>query len=87
MAEVKLHATRVADLARATFLAQNARTGTQRDKILERIRTLSTREAARHQKQMAALISAAAAPAGSGTPAAPSATSPAPPAASAGNQP
>jgi hypothetical protein len=68
--ELKLHATRVAELARLQFLAENARTGPDRDKLLARIRKLSGREAERHQKQLAKLTATSAgAPAGSANPA------------------
>jgi hypothetical protein len=53
--ELKLHVTRVAELTRLQFLAQNARTGAQRDKLLARIAKLSAREAERHQKQLTKL--------------------------------
>lgn len=62
--ELKLHATRVAELARLQFLAENARTGAQREKLLGRIAKLSAREAQRHQKQLAKLAAAAGAPSG-----------------------
>jgi hypothetical protein len=45
--ELKLHATRVAELARLRFLAENARTGAEREKLLARIGKLSAREAER----------------------------------------
>jgi hypothetical protein len=67
--ELKLHATRVAELARLQFLAENARTGAAREKLLARIGKLSAREAERHQKQLAKLTAAAGAPSGNATPA------------------
>jgi hypothetical protein len=73
--ELKLHATRTAELARIQFLAENARKGAEREKLLARVAKLSAREKARHQRQLARLAavaapsaSAAVAPAGSGAP-------------------
>jgi hypothetical protein len=63
--ELRLHATRVAELARLQFLAENARTGAAREKLLARIGKLSAREAERHQKQLAKLTAAAGAPSSS----------------------
>lgn len=67
-AELKLHATRVAELSRLKFLADNARTGAQRDKLLSRIDTLSNRETQRHRARMAKLLGARPMPSGSVTP-------------------
>jgi hypothetical protein len=67
-AELKLHATRVAELSRLKFLADNARTGAQRDKLLSRIDTLSNRETQRHRARMAKLLGARPLPSGSGAP-------------------
>lgn len=66
--ELKLHATRVAELARLQFLAENARSGAQRDKLLARIAKLSARERERHEKQLARLAAAATAPSLSAAP-------------------
>ncbi len=66
--ELKLHATRTAELTRLRFLAENARSGAPRDKLLARITKLSARETERHQKQLAKLAAAgasASAPSGS----------------------
>ena len=69
-AELKLHATRVAELARLEFLAENARTEPERTKLLARIRKLSGREAERHKKQLAKLTATnTSAPRASATPA------------------
>ena len=51
-AELSLHATRLAEIARLQFLAQNARSGAQRDKLLLRITKLSEREAERHRRRL-----------------------------------
>ncbi len=74
LAEVKLHTTRQAELARASFLAQNARQGAQRDKILQRIAKLSERENQRHRGHMDKLLGRTAAPSSSAPSAALSAT-------------
>jgi hypothetical protein len=70
--ELKLHATRMAELARIQFLAENARQGANREQLLARVAKLSAREAARHQRRMAGLAataqSASAAPSSSGAP-------------------
>lgn len=58
-AELALHATRVAELNRAQFLAQNARTGAAREKLLARVAKLSEREGARHRAQLAQILAAA----------------------------
>jgi hypothetical protein len=60
-AELALHATRMAELSRAQFLAQNARTGAARDKLLARVAKLSERETARHRARLARLVPAASA--------------------------
>lgn len=75
-AELSLHATRLAEIARLQFLAQNARGGAQRDKLLVRIAKLSDREAERHRKRLLKLgaleapptSAAAPAPSASGAP-------------------
>ena len=74
-AELALHATRVAELSRAEFLAQNARTGTTREKLLARVAKLSAHETARHRARLGKLL-AAAPPAASATPAVSAATKP-----------
>jgi hypothetical protein len=69
--ELKLHATRVAELARIQFLAENARKGADREKLLARVAKLQARESARHQQRLARLAAAAApsaAPSSSGAP-------------------
>jgi len=73
-AELALHASRVADLARIEFLAQNARAGAERQKLLARVAKASERETARHEHRMARLLAQAA-------PAASNGSAPAPPAA------
>lgn len=65
-AELKLHATRVAELSRLKFLADNARSGATRDKLLARIDRLSALETERHRKRLAKLSSAPAGPSASG---------------------
>jgi hypothetical protein len=57
-AELKLHSTRVAELSRMRFLAENSRTGRAREQLLERIEKLSARETSRHKGRMASLLSA-----------------------------
>jgi hypothetical protein len=57
--ELKLHSRRVAELARLEFLAQNARDGEPRQKLLARIAKLSTQEADRHKKRLARLVAPA----------------------------
>lgn len=74
-AELALHATRVAELSRAQFLAQNARTGADREKLLGRVAKLSERETARHRARLAKLL--AAAPAASAAPSGSAASKPA----------
>jgi hypothetical protein len=64
-AELKLHATRLAELSRLKFLAENARSGTARDKLLARIDKLSALEIQRHRKRIAKLSNAPTAPSGS----------------------
>ncbi len=71
-AELKLHATRLADLARVEFLAQNARRGVEREKLLARIGKLSARESERHRARLAKLLAAPAKIAVSAAPSAPS---------------
>ena len=66
-AELALHASHVADLARIEFLAQNARTGADRQKLLARVAKASERETERHQRRMTKLL-AITAPAASGAP-------------------
>jgi hypothetical protein len=70
-AELKLHATRVAELSRLKFLADNARSGAARDKLLARIDKLSALEIQRHRKRLAKLTNALAAPSASGATRAP----------------
>jgi len=67
-AELKLHATRLADLARVEFLAQNARRGPDREKLLARVTRLFAREGGRHHARMAKLLAQPSAPAVSATP-------------------
>jgi hypothetical protein len=64
-AELKLHATRVAELGRIQFLAENARSGAQREKLLSRVSKLLARENERHRKRLLALAGASAAPSAS----------------------
>jgi len=59
LAELQLHAKRLAELARIEFLAQNARQGTGRAQLLARVAKLRTRELERHQKRVAALTAPA----------------------------
>lgn len=63
-AELALHAQRVAELSRLEFLAKNARSGEQREKLLARIQKLLAREASRHQRSLRQLTP----PAPSGVP-------------------
>ena len=75
-AELALHASRVAELARIEFLAQNARAGAERQKLLARVAKASERETERHRRRMARLLAQAApAPANGGAPAAPAGAS------------
>lgn len=67
-AELALHATRLAELARIEFLAQNARSGEAQRQLLTRVAKLSTREAQRHQLRLAKLLGKEAAPAPSSAP-------------------
>lgn len=72
-AELAVHSKRLAELRRLEFLAKNARTGAERDKLLSRIQRLVEREAARHRQRLLDLTSAPAAsalPAPSAPPAA-----------------
>lgn len=55
VAELKLHARRVAELGRIEFLAQNARQGASRTQLLARVAKLRARELARHQKRLVTL--------------------------------
>jgi hypothetical protein len=55
-AELALHTKRVAELQRLEFLARNARTGSQRDKLLGRIAKLVELEARRHRRHLARLV-------------------------------
>jgi hypothetical protein len=68
--ELALHATRVAELSRAEFLAQHARTGAAREKLLARVAKLSERETARHRARLTKLLAAgpASAPSASAPP-------------------
>ncbi|RYZ07924.1 MAG: hypothetical protein EOO73_09490 [Myxococcales bacterium] len=61
-AELALHSQRVAELGRLEFLANNARAGEQRDKLLRRIEKLRAHEAARHGRSLAKLEAAAERP-------------------------
>lgn len=70
-AELKLHATRVAELSRLRFLTENGRSGVARQKLLERIEKLSAIEAQRHRKQLAKLVGTQAGPNASGAASAP----------------
>jgi len=74
-AELALHSTRLAELARIEFLAQNARSGEARNQLLARVAKLSAREAERHRVRLAKLLAAGAAASPS---ALPSAAPPAP---------
>jgi hypothetical protein len=67
-AELELHARRVAELSRLKFLAENARTGEARAKLVARIDTLSERETQRHRARMAKLLGARPLPSGSAPP-------------------
>jgi hypothetical protein len=60
-AELALHATRLAELGRIEFLAQNARTGEARGQLLARVGRLSKREAERHRLRVAKLLASAVA--------------------------
>ncbi len=73
-AELKLHAIRTADLARVEFLAQNAREGAARQKLLARVAQLSAKERERHARRMSKVMGAARAAAP--PPAAPNAGAP-----------
>lgn len=57
--ELALHANRVADLARIELLAQSARTGADRQKLLTRATAALARESARHERRMKKLLAAA----------------------------
>jgi hypothetical protein len=73
-AEVKLHVTRLAELNRLEFLANNARSGAAQARLLQRLATLRQREERRHQAKLTELAAAPAlsasapvpAPSGSG---------------------
>lgn len=67
-AELALHSTRLAELARVEFLAQNARSGEARTRLLARVAKLSAREAARHRARMSKLLASSAAIAPSAAP-------------------
>jgi hypothetical protein len=71
-AELELHARRTAELARIQFLAENARHGAEREKLLARVAKLSARETTRHRQHLARLAAAAPsatpAPSSSGAP-------------------
>jgi hypothetical protein len=64
-AELKLHATRIAELSRIQFLAENARKGAARERLLSRVEKLIARENERHRKRLATLSGAPAAPSAS----------------------
>jgi hypothetical protein len=70
--ELKLHATRVAELSRIRFLAENARSGADRENLLARVARLLAREGERHRKRLAARPTPTAASA-SGAPPGPAA--------------
>ncbi|HYP87316.1 MAG TPA: hypothetical protein VEQ59_04170 [Polyangiaceae bacterium] len=57
-AELKLHATRLAELNRLEFLAQNARQGAAREQLLARVQRLVVRESERHRRHLAKLTAA-----------------------------
>jgi hypothetical protein len=60
--ELRLHSVRVAELARIRFLADNARQGAERQKLLARVDKLTERESRRHSRRVAALARGLAAP-------------------------
>lgn len=64
-AELELHARRVAELARLEFLAQNARDGAERERLLTRIGKLSAREDERHRRRLARWSAPSSAPSAS----------------------
>jgi hypothetical protein len=72
-AELKLHATRIAELSRIQFLAENARRGVERERLLSRVAKLMARENERHRKRIAALSGVPAAPSASASAGAPAA--------------
>jgi hypothetical protein len=57
--EVKLHVTRVAELNRLEFLANNARTGAAQARLLGRLAKLRAKEEQRHRAKLAELAAAA----------------------------
>jgi hypothetical protein len=59
-AEVKLHVTRVAELNRLEFLANNARTGADQAGLLGRVAKLRAKEEQRHRAKLAELAAAPA---------------------------
>jgi hypothetical protein len=69
--ELELHARRNAELRRLRFLAENARSGQQREKLLARIQRLTKLEDERHERRIAELR--AALPIASAAPALPNA--------------
>jgi len=71
--ELRLHATRVAELSRIQFLAENARTGAQREKLLARVEKLLAREQKRHDARLSVLLAAAPSPSAAPSAAAPTA--------------
>lgn len=71
-AELVLHARRVAELARIEFLAQNARTGAERDALLARVARLTEKESSRHRQALKKLLGSVPAPSASGASPAPS---------------
>jgi hypothetical protein len=77
-AELQLHATRIAELSRIRFLAENARRGAERERLLSRVDKLVARENERHRKRIALLSGATAAASGSASAGAPAAPSPRP---------
>src|SRR6478752_4002952 len=68
-AELKVHATRLAELSRIEFLAQNARQGAAREQLLARVAKLSARESERHRRRLARLTAASPAASASSAPA------------------
>ncbi len=53
--ELRLHSVRAAELARIRFLAENARQGAERQKLLTRVEKLTERESRRHSRRLATL--------------------------------
>jgi hypothetical protein len=75
--ELALHARRLAELSRVEFLAQHARAGADRERLLSRVSKLRETEQRRHQRAMERLMAVRAAAAASAPPsAAPAASAP-----------